>query len=106
MLTGTWTGTTNLYPRAFRWPASMTLAFQSPTVARLTIGFGLGPDDIVRDVTVSTTGDVVRFEDVKGPNGTTVVYRGTLRRGVLSGIAEFTGNPALQGFAAWTLRRE
>ena len=105
-LEGTWSGTTSLYPRSFTWPASITLAFVNHGSARLTLSFGGRPDDIVRDVSVRIADGVLQFSDPQGPNQTVVKYRAVRNGEELTGLAEFTGNPALYGIGSWSVRRK
>jgi hypothetical protein len=105
-LSGTWSGTTEIYPRSLPWPATMTLVFTTPSTATLTISFGGTPADIVRTVAVRTADNVLLFEDPAGLNGTIVSYRG-VRRGVqLTGIGEFGSEDSnFYAIGRWTLTR-
>ena len=104
-LQGVWVGTTQHYPRFVTWPARMELRFVTPSAARLTISFGGRPDDIVRDVTVTTSGTALEFSDPRGPNKSVVMYRGVRIGERLVGVAEFTGAASLAGVGRWTLER-
>jgi hypothetical protein len=77
---------------------------QSPQAATLTISFGGKADDIVSDVSVAIADGILRLEDPKGPNGTTVRYTAVRKGRELVGIAELAGNPQVYAVGSWRAR--